>query len=109
MLTLSIEDLILELEDGAVKHVGPKTTDATVKLYHVAETQARGFGDRQVKLGFEDGEGNEVEIALDTEDAVALGEELTAHGEGTPADDSGRAHDESDPADGSSTGGESPF
>ena len=78
MLTLSIEDLLLELEDGAVKHVGPKTTDATVKLYHVEETEARPFGDRQLKLAFADGEGNEVEIALDTDDARELGSDIEA-------------------------------
>lgn len=72
MLTLSIEDLLLELEDGAVKHVGPKTTDATVKLYHVESAEARAFGDRQCKLAFADGEGNEVEVALDTDDAADL-------------------------------------
>lgn len=76
MLTLSIEDLLLELEEGAVKHVGPKTTGATVKLYHVEETDAREFGDRQVKLAFEDGEGNEVEIALDTDVALGLADDL---------------------------------
>jgi hypothetical protein len=72
MLTLSIDDLMLELEDGAVKHVGPKTTGATVKLYHVESAEARAFGDRQCKLAFADGEGNEVEVALDTDDAADL-------------------------------------
>lgn len=78
MLTLAIDDLMLEIEDGAVKHVGPKTTDATVKLYHVETAEARAFGDQQCKLAFEDGEGNEVEVALDTgaaaDLATALGE-----------------------------------
>jgi hypothetical protein len=76
MLTLSLEDLLLELEDGAVKHVGPKTTDATVKLYHVEETEARPFGDRQLKLAFADGEGNEVEVALDRDAARQLGTDI---------------------------------
>ncbi|MEF8802463.1 MAG: hypothetical protein V5A38_11800 [Halolamina sp.] len=78
MLTLSIEDLLLELEDGAVKHVGPKTTDATAKLYHVEETEARPFGDQQLKLAFADGEGNEVEIALDRDVARELGTDIEA-------------------------------
>lgn len=71
MLTLSIEDLLVELEDGAVKHVGPKTTDATVKLFHVEEAGARAFGDRQLKLAFADGEGNEIELADGIDAAVA--------------------------------------
>lgn len=78
MLTLSIEDLMLELEDGAVKHVGPKTTDATVKLYHVESAEARAFGDQQCKLAFADGDGNEVEVALDTDAAVDLATALRA-------------------------------
>lgn len=65
MLTVQFDDLMLELEDGAVKHVGPKTTAATVKLYHVEDCEARAFGDSQVKFAFADGEGNEVEVALD--------------------------------------------
>jgi hypothetical protein len=69
MLTVQFDDLMLELEDGAVKHVGPKTQAATVKLYHVADAEARAFGDSQVKLAFADAEGNEVEVALDP-DAV---------------------------------------
>lgn len=69
MLTVQFDDLMLELEDGAVKHVGPKTTGATVKLYHVEDCEARAFGDSQVKVAFADGEGNEVEVALDPEAA----------------------------------------
>lgn len=65
MLTLQFDDLMLELEDGAVKHVGPKTTAATAKLYHVTDAEARAFGDSQVKLAFADDEGNEIEVALD--------------------------------------------
>lgn len=72
MLTVQFDDLMLELEDGAVKHVGPKTTDATVKLYHVADAEARAFGDSQVKFAFADAEGNEVEVALDPGAAQAV-------------------------------------
>jgi hypothetical protein len=78
VLTLSIEDLLVELEDGAVKHVGPKTTDATVKLYHVEAAEAREFGDRQLKLAFADGEGNEIEVALDHDAARELADGVDA-------------------------------
>ena len=81
MLTLAIDDLMLELEDGAVKHVGPKTTGATVKLYHVADAEARAFGDQQCKLAFADDEGNEVEVALDLDAASELASALEAVGE----------------------------
>lgn len=63
MLTLQLDDFMVEFEDGTVKHVGPSTADATVKLYHASTAEARAFGD-QVKLSFADGEGNEVEVAL---------------------------------------------
>lgn len=72
MLTLQFDDLMLELEDGAVKHVGPKTQAASVKLYHVDDAEARAFGDSQVKFTFADDEGNEVEVALDPESAAKV-------------------------------------
>ena len=71
MLTLDLTDFMIELDEGAVKHVGTKTKGATVKLYHVTETEARAFGDR-VKFVFDDGEGNHVEVALDPEQVSTL-------------------------------------
>jgi hypothetical protein len=71
MLTLDLADFIVELEEGTVKHVGTKTKGATVKLYHVTESDARAFGD-QVKFVFDDGEGNHVEVAVDAERARKL-------------------------------------
>ena len=76
MLTVQFDDLMLELEDGAVKHVGPKTAAAAVKLYHVADCEARAFGDSQVKLAFADDEGNEVEVALDPAAAASLADDV---------------------------------
>lgn len=76
MLTIDLDDFMVELEEGTVKHVGAPTTSATAKLYHVEEAEARAFGDSQVKLGFDDGEGNEVEIALDPEQARTIAETL---------------------------------
>lgn len=69
MLTLDIEDFMFELKEGAIKHVGPSTTSATAKLYDVEAIDVREFGDNRVKLGFEDDEGNEVEVALFPEEA----------------------------------------
>ena len=76
MLTLDLDDLLFELEDGTIKHVGASTKSATAKLYHVDEAAAREFGDSQVKLAFEDGEGNEVEIALDPDAAASLSADI---------------------------------
>ncbi|WP_142858664.1 hypothetical protein [Salinigranum halophilum] len=77
MLTLDLSDFMLELDEGTVKHVGTKTKGATVKLYHVTETEAREFGDR-VKFAFDDGEGNHVEVALDPEQVESLLADVTA-------------------------------
>ncbi|MFB6130503.1 MAG: hypothetical protein ABEJ28_06755 [Salinigranum sp.] len=76
MLTLDFEDLMFELKEGTLKHVGTNTKGATAKLYHVEEASAREFGDSQVKLAFDDGEGNEVEVALDPGVAVALASDI---------------------------------
>ena len=77
MLTLDLSDFIVELDEGTVKHVGTKTKGATVKLYHVTESEARGFGD-QVKFVFDDGEGNHVEVAVDADRARALAADVEA-------------------------------
>jgi hypothetical protein len=89
MLTLDLTDFMIELDEGAVKHVGTKTKGATVKLYHVTESEARTFGDR-VKFVFDDGEGNHVEVALDPEQATALASDI----ESLRADESHAAADE---------------
>ena len=84
MLALAIEDFHVELQDGTVKNVGPTTKSATAKLFDVESAEARAFGDKRVKLAFDDGEGNEVEVALFPEQAseVARGiEELEAESE----------------------------
>ncbi|WP_318569261.1 hypothetical protein [Salinigranum marinum] len=89
MLTLDLTDFVIELDEGAVKHVGTKTKGATVKLYHVTETEARAFGDR-VKFVFDDGEGNHVEVALDPDQVTALTSDI----ESLRADESHAAADE---------------
>ena len=64
MLTLDLEDFTFELKDGAIKHVGPSNRAATAKLYDVEGVDVREYGDKRVKLGFTDEDGNEIEIAL---------------------------------------------
>lgn len=76
MLTVDIEDFMLELKDGAFKNVGPSNKRATVKLYDVEEVGVREFGDKRVKLAFEDEDGNEIEVALFPEQARAVADGL---------------------------------
>jgi hypothetical protein len=72
MLTVDIDDFSFELKDGALKHVGPSNVTATAKLYDVEGVEAREFGDKRVKLSFEDEDGSEVEVALFPEQASEL-------------------------------------
>ena len=74
MLNLALENWNVELSDGAVKNVGPSNKRTTAKLYDIEEIDVREFGDKRVKLAFEDGEGNEVEIALFPEEAARVAE-----------------------------------
>ena len=78
MLSLDLGEFMFELKEGAIKHVGPSNTEATAKLYDVEAVEVREFGDKRVKLAFEDEDGNEVEVALFPEQAleVARGVEL---------------------------------
>lgn len=78
MLLLDLEDFTFELKEGAIKHAGPSNRTATAKLYDVEGVEVREFGDRRVKLAFEDEDGSEIEIALAPEQAseVARGVEL---------------------------------
>jgi hypothetical protein len=65
MLTLDLAEFAFELTEGALKHVGASNQSATAKLYDVTDAEVRAYGNDRVKLGFADGEGNEVEVALD--------------------------------------------
>lgn len=78
MLTLDIEEFMLELKEGTLEHVGPPTKGATAKLYDVEGVDVREFGDNRVKLGFDDGEGNEIEVALFPEQARAVADGIEA-------------------------------
>lgn len=64
MLALQLDQFMIEVKDGAIKNVGPSNKTATAKLFDVADAEAREFGDKRVKLVFEDDEGNEVQVAL---------------------------------------------
>jgi hypothetical protein len=64
MFTLDMDRFMFELNEGAVKHVGPSNQSATAKLYDVEGVEVREFGDKRVKLAFSDADGNEVEVAL---------------------------------------------
>lgn len=78
MLTLDLDDFMFELKEGTLEHVGASNRSATAKLYDVTGVDVREFGDERVKIGFTDDEGNEVEVALFTEEAreVARGIEM---------------------------------
>ncbi len=64
MLTLNLEEFMVELNDGSIKNVGAANKSATVKLFEVDSAEAREFGDKRVKLVLEDDDGNEVQVSL---------------------------------------------
>ncbi|QIO23173.1 hypothetical protein [Haloarcula sp. JP-L23] len=76
MLSLDIEQFMLELKDGAFKNVGPSNKQATIKMYDIEGVDVREYGDKRVKLAFEDEQGSEIEIALFPEQARAVAEGL---------------------------------
>jgi hypothetical protein len=83
MLTLDIDEFVIELKDGAFKNVGPANKSATAKLFDVSDVTVREFGDKRVKLVFTDDEGNEVQVALFPSDAEKIAADVE-----TLADDS---------------------
>jgi hypothetical protein len=74
MLSLQLEEFMIELKEGSIKNVGPPNKSATAKLYDVTEAEAREFGDERVKLAFEDEDGSVVHVALDPEEAIEIQE-----------------------------------
>lgn len=64
MITISIDEFMIELKDGSIKNIGAATKTGTVKLYDVTETSARVFGDGRAKLAFSDADDNHVEVAI---------------------------------------------
>jgi hypothetical protein len=67
---------MVELDEGSIKNVGGPTKSGTAKLFGVESAEARAFGDKRVKLAFEDADGNEVEVALFPEDLEAVLEDV---------------------------------
>ncbi|MEF8757106.1 MAG: hypothetical protein V5A33_02605 [Halobacteriales archaeon] len=76
MLTLELSDFLIELDEGAIKNVGASNKTGTAKLFDVENASARSFGDKRVKLVFEDAQGSEVQVALFPEDVERLLEDL---------------------------------
>jgi len=64
MLNLQLSDFMVELKDGSIKNVGPSNKTGSAKLFGVEHAEAREFGDKRVKLVFQDEAGNEVQVAL---------------------------------------------
>lgn len=76
VLTLDIDQFMLELTNGTLEHVGASNKSATVKLYDIETVEARAFGNEQVKLACVDDGDNEVELALDPDQARSVVEQL---------------------------------
>ncbi len=72
MLNINLSSFMVELKDGAIKNVGPSNKTAEAKLFDVETAVAREFGDKRVKLVFEDDDGNEVQVALFPEDVRSI-------------------------------------
>ena len=85
MITLNLENFMIELKDGSLKNVGPTNKSATAKLFAVEEAEAREFGDKRVKLVFEDDEGNEIQVSLFPEDLRTLADDIEALEDESPA------------------------
>ena len=84
MITVSLEEFMVELKDGVLTNVGPANKSATVKLFDVETAEAREFGDKRVKLVFEDGEGNEVQVALFPDDVRRIVRDVEALEDDSP-------------------------
>lgn len=76
MLTLDLENFAFELDEGAIKHIGPSNRSATVKLYDIEGIDVREYGDKRVKLTFVDEDGTEIEVALFPDQASSLAGEI---------------------------------
>lgn len=76
MLSLELEDFMVQLKDGTINNIGGPTKRAAVKLFDVERAEARPFGDNRVKIVCEDAEGNDVQIALFPEEVDSLEADL---------------------------------
>lgn len=78
MLSLRLEEFMVELKEGSIKNVGPTNKSAEAKLFDVTTAEAREFGDKRIKCVFEDAEGNEIQVALFPEQASELARDIEA-------------------------------
>lgn len=78
MLTLTLEEFMVEFENGSVKNVGPPNKSATAKLFDVDAIEAREFGDKRVKIVAEDEDGNTIQIALFPDQVHTLVDDIEA-------------------------------
>ena len=84
MLNVNLDNFMIELKEGSIKNVGPTNKSASVKLFDVEHAEAREFGDKRVKLVFEDAEGNEVQVSLFPEDARSILADIEAMEDDSP-------------------------
>ena len=84
MLTLELDPFAVQVTDGSITNVGPTNKSATVKLFDVDRARAREFGDKRVKLVFDDAEGNEVQVALFPEDVRKIVRDVEALEDDSP-------------------------
>ena len=84
MLHLQLSDFMVELKEGSIRNVGPTNKTGTAKLFGVESAEAREFGDKRVKLVFEDDEGNEVQVALFPEHVDAVADDIEALRDDSP-------------------------
>lgn len=84
MLNLNLDSFMVEFKDGSIKNVGPTNKSATAKLFDVTTVEGRAFGDRRVKIVATDEEGNEVQMALDPEQAATVADDIEALREDSP-------------------------
>ena len=84
MLALTLEDFMVELNDGSIKNVGPSNKSATVKMFDVDAAEAREFGDKRVKLVFEDEDGSEIQVSLFPEDVRKIASDIEALEDDSP-------------------------
>jgi hypothetical protein len=84
MLNLTLDSFMVEFKDGSIKNVGPTDKSATAKLFDVTAVEGRAFGDRRVKIVATDEEGNEVQMALDPEQAATVADDIETLREDSP-------------------------
>jgi hypothetical protein len=78
VLNLNVDSFMIEFTEGRIAPVGAPDKSAEAKLFDVESVTARAFGDSQIKLVASDAEGNEVQVALDPEQARSVRADVEA-------------------------------